>query len=129
MRLDRLRQLTRQELLWRASTLARSHAQRLAAAARAPRWERRCLARVLAPGALEGDGLAALAAGDWNAVHHALAGRITGRPARFVLDPANASAMRDVVLFLWPAAADDARERAARIERGEYDLLGYRGLQ
>src|SRR5688572_28291166 len=113
MRLDRLRRLTRQELHWRATTLARAQAHRLAAALRAPRWERRRLARVSTRGALDAGGREALDGGQWNVVHRALAARMTARHATFVLDPANTSRLREVILAAWPHAADDARERAA----------------
>jgi hypothetical protein len=128
MRLDRLRQMTRDELRWRLLTHLRSTAQRAAASVRQPRWQRADVLRVLAPDTrqlVRADAEAAR----WQAVHEALADRLLSRPARFVLDPAGRPCVHDAVLGCTPDAADEARERASRVIGGEYDILGYRRLR
>ena len=66
---------------------------------------------------------------NWTGVQDALAAHIAARPARFVLDPSSATALRDQVLTRRPGADRDAASRADRVLDGVYDLLGYRGVR
>ena len=117
-----------EELAWRSTSLARTAAQRLELQVRTPRWQRRHLRRALADDVLAGPAGAAIAADDWSAAHDALAATMRTRPSRFVLDPGAADLLRDVVSGRWPSAPANAADRANRVMRGEFDLLGYRGL-
>src|SRR5688572_14143949 len=129
MRLDRVRQMSGDELRWRLSVAARTAADRLSVRVREPRWNRRDLADVLAPDARDSALKRRISAGDWQAVHDDIEHRLRARPARFVLDPASAHPLHTLVMAIWPAAAADARARADRILEGRYDLLGYRDLR
>jgi hypothetical protein len=48
---------------------------------------------------------------------------------RSILHPSLREPLRERVRAAWPSAAEDARIRADRIVRGDYDLLGYEGLR
>ncbi len=127
--LRRLAAMTQAELRWRATVAARTAAARLAARLRAPQWDRGSIGRAL-DRRVSGDAVrAAIDARDWSAVHAALADRLRARPARFVIDPAAAPRLREVVRARWPGAPADARTCADTVRGGEYDLLGYRGLR
>jgi hypothetical protein len=128
MLVDRLRQMTRDEVRWRLVTLLRSSALHAASRLRGPRWERGDILSVLAPAARDAVRSAA-ASHRWQDVHDELAARLGSRPSRFVLDPASRARVQDAVLSRWSAAGDDARERADRIVGGEHDILGYRGVR
>ena len=127
MRLHRLRQLTAAEIRWRLGEAWRT-AKEGGAALRAPRWNRRDLLRVLAPDALTGNLRSAIEGSRWNDANEALRLQLSARPARYVLGPTSAPRLREAVLSRWPEAARDAEVHAERIFKGEYDLLGYRGL-
>src|SRR5688572_1453088 len=129
MRLDRLRRMSRGELRWRSSAAIRAARGRAAARIRTPRWNRRDLARALAPDVLDSGLRAQIAGRQWQAAHDALEARLRSRPARFVLDPASAAELRSVIEARWPDAPAEARARADRIIEGRYDLLGYHGLR
>jgi hypothetical protein len=129
MRLDRLRRMSLEELGWRTSVTLRTVRGRAAARLRASRWNRGDLAFALAPDLLGPELRADVAGRNWHAAHDALEARIRSRPARFVLDPSTAAAMRATIMARWPAADPDARERADRILAGSHDVLGYRGLR
>ena len=128
-RLHRLRSMTREELSFRLGVTARTHAQRAAALARRPRWNRTNLASALTPEALQGPLGDAIAQRDWAGAHRHLFERLRSRPSRFVLNPGSAAVLRRAILKCWPEAAFDAAARAERIIAGDYDLLGYRGLR
>jgi hypothetical protein len=125
----RLRRMTGAEVSWRLRTLARREGQRVRCRLQQPRWERADIRAALSP-ALVGDAMdRMIRRRDWAAVDAELRRIISMRPARFVLDPRDAEATRRVIAEWWPGAADAARQRADRIVRGEFDLLGYRGLR
>ena len=128
MRLERLRQLTREEIRWRVETVARANVQHACTRLRAPQWRRGDILRVLEAGMRERI-RGAVTAQRWHDVHDAIADRLTSRPARFILDPSTLARLRHVVLTRDAGAAGHARERAERIVAGEYDLLGYRSLR
>ena len=126
--LDRLRQMSRAELLWRARTAGRTLAQSVGVRLRAPRWDRRRLGDILDPSVLDGEVRAAIARDDFGFMQDVLVRRMRARESRFVLDPAAAGDVRAAVLARWPDAARDAAGRADRLLEGFYDVLGYRGL-
>ena len=128
MRFDRLRQLTAEELRWRVGDKWRTAAERLSTRVRPPRWGRREVLEALSPDALDGDLRGAITSQRWDEANTLIADRLAGRPARYVLDPAAAPAIRRRVLEEWPRAAEEAGRDADRILGGRYDLLGYRDL-
>lgn len=128
MRWDRLRQMDPEELRWRAGGALRAHLQEAAAHLRAPRWRRGTLARVLRSD-IARDIAPAVRAQQWLDADQALLSRLRGRRPRFVLDPAAMDRVRQAVVDLNPNAAANAIDRAERVLRVEYDLLGYRGLR
>ena len=128
-RLQRVRAMGREEIAFRARAAARARLDRLAAAAKPPRWNRADLPRVLAPHALDGEARRAVREGRWDAVQHRVEHVFRSRPSRFVFVPETCGGLRAEILRRWPSAADEARARADRIVSGEYDLLGYRGLR
>jgi hypothetical protein len=121
--------MTIDEGRWRASELARTFGDRLRARLTTPRWRREDIGRVLAAEVLDAAMRDAIARQDWTAVDGLLADRIAQRQARCVIDPSLAESMRHEVSSRWPDATADASARADRILAGNYDLLGYRGLQ
>jgi uncharacterized heparinase superfamily protein len=127
-RLQRIRGMSAAELPWRARTTGRTLAQTVGMRLRQPRWERHRIADILSASALDARGRAAVARGDWQYLHEALARQILERPSRFVLDPHAAADVTAAVLRRWPHAAADAATRADAILHGSYDVLGYRGL-
>jgi hypothetical protein len=124
----RLCRMTGDELAWRARVFARTQAQRVVTRLRPPRWDRRLLGRILAPGVTDVAIRRAMSANDWQTVHQALLSRLERRPSRFVLDPASAETLVARVHARWPHAAADAARRADRILAGRYDVLGYQDL-
>lgn len=116
------------EIAWRLAQTARIQRDRVRTRARTPRWERRALSSVLAPGTLDPGLRTSLARADWIAAHHSLARALAERPHTFILDPASAVALREQVLSRWPEAAQDAAARADRLIAGSHDCLGYRDL-
>jgi hypothetical protein len=124
MRLDRLRQMSRDEVRWRLAVAARTAAGRLAYRIRAPRWNRTALTALLAPATLDRELRDQIRSGRWQAVHDTLAARMLARPARFVLDPARAPQTRAAIEAQWPDAAAEARQHADRLRARRYDLLG-----
>jgi len=127
-RFNRLRQMTFGEGAWRAGATARTTADRLRARLRAPRWSRRHLAQALAAPVIDAEMRTAMGRSDWRTVHDRVAQRLRKRDARCALDPSAAAGVREAVLSRWPSAAADAGARADTILRGQYDILGYRGL-
>jgi hypothetical protein len=125
----RLGRVTGDELAWRARASARAQAQRVVTRLRPPRWDRRRLGRILAPGVTDEAIRRATRVNDWQTVHQALLGRLQRRPSRFVLDPASAETLVAHVHARWPDAAADAAGRADRILAGRYDVLGYHDLR
>ena len=96
---DRLRRMSRHEWQWRATEALHRLGERVHTRVHAPQWDRRS--------------------------YRALAEQIRARPARFVLDPSSAPALRERVLTTWPGAGQEAADRAERLLQGRFDLLGY----
>jgi uncharacterized heparinase superfamily protein len=128
IRLDRVRRMTRHEWRWRAQDALHRTAERALTRTGAARWKRTDIARVLTDSVLD-DCREHIARHDWPVVQETIAARIAARPARFVLDPSSAAALRDQVLARWPSAAHEATARADRLIDGRFDLLGYRELR
>lgn len=128
MRLQRSLEMTPVELGWRTRDAAHKAAERLRWHLRSATWRRDRVRCALTPTAVDATTRRALERGDWQQAHDAIADRILGRPARFVLDPATADALVRRITVRWPGAAADAAARADRILNGRYDLLGYRGV-
>jgi uncharacterized heparinase superfamily protein len=120
--------MSRHEWQWRTGEALHRVIERTRARASAPRWNRSDIRLLLTQAALDrcAD---QITQGDWIGVHRSLAAQITGRRARFVLDPASAPSLRDRVLAQWPDARQDAADRADRLLQGRYDFLGYRDIQ
>ena len=127
-RFNRLRHLRFEECAWRAGVAARTTADRLRVRLRAPRWQRRDLARALDASVVDKEMRTAMARGDWLAVHDGLARRLRQGEARCALDANAAADVRKAVLSRWPSAAADAAARADTILDGRYDILGYRSV-
>ena len=127
-RLQRARRMTFEESRWRTRELAHTVADRVRSRLSTPDWDRKDIAAVLAPSALDDALRRAIDRRDWRTVNEGLAERLTQRQSRCVIDPSMADSVRQQVLTRWPEAAGDASMRADRILAGHYDLLGYRGL-
>ena len=125
---SRLRRMTRDELVWRARAWARIQMQRIVTRIRRPRWNRRALGHILAPGVVDAAMRRDIRARHWQDVHEALVRRIGRRPSRFVLDSSSAEALAVTIRARWPDAAADAAMRADRLLAGRYDVLGYSDL-
>lgn len=126
--IDRIREMSRDEIAWRVRTSARTTVQRWSAAVRTPRWDRTAIGKVLAVNTLPESVQRAAAGQDWPELHRQLAGWLRARPTRFLLDPAAMSATAAAVGRRWPEAEADAVERATHIIEGRFDLLGHRQL-
>ncbi len=125
----RLAAMDRDELQFRAASLARRKVGRLAFAARRPSWRRQSLASAISPrDAVLGPAHPFLARGDWDGAHRALMRGIADGPHRFVLDPSRKDVLVDTVRSAFPTAISDAAARADRVIAGRFDLLGYKGL-
>lgn len=127
MRLDRLRQLTADELRWRAGEAACTLTEWTAVRSGRSRWDRRRLLTALSQPLLDRELRHAIRREQWDAVNAALTASIAGRPTRYALD-VDAAPLRQTVLSRWPEAAGDAARQADRMLDGRYDLLGYRDL-
>ena len=71
---------------------------------------------------------AALARRDWPAANRAIRSHFLRRPPRFLIDPGARASVADAGQRLFPAALEAATRRADQVQRGRYDLLGYRDL-
>jgi hypothetical protein len=118
------------ELLHRGREIGRRAADRVRVATIAPRWRRRQLAGILAPGS---SSLAAarelITRGDWTRAHASLSLHFMDRAPRFVIHPSARPNLIAAVHHSFPEAAAGAAERARQFADGEYDLLGYRSLR
>ncbi len=131
--LQRVRRMGPEEVRFRAATELRKLRSRARMAVRPPGWRRESLLRVLDPAApADTVGLTrarqAAATGDWFSAHRALATHFSRRVTAFPLSGAELGRTAATVAARFPDAAAGARERADRILRGHYDLLGYTSL-
>lgn len=126
---SRLRQLSRDEISWRAGVFGRTAVRRIALLLHRSRWNRHHLRRALAPHVFDRSMRDEVARGNWQEVDAALTQILLTRQSRFALNPFFAAATRAQILSRWPGAPADATERANRILNGEYDPLGYQGLK
>ncbi len=127
--MTRLAEMDLAEIGWRSRTLARNAAYRVLASGHDPRWDRRDLARALAPLAALNGARAALTRGDWWDAHCRLAGHLAGEPARFVIAGGVHDGLARRIRGAVPGSAASAAACADRIVSGQYDLLGYRRLR
>ncbi|CAN5659524.1 alginate lyase family protein [soil metagenome] len=67
-------------------------------------------------------------AGDWTAVHRALARHVVHRPPAFPLQPTTIESLVAGIHSRFPDAGARSAARADRILTGRFDLLGYTGL-
>lgn len=126
---SRLKGMTREELAFRVRVAARTEAGRVAAAWREPRWRIEQLAPLLDRShPLPAHAANRLAAGDRHGAHALLREHFLGRDRRFPVSRAALRAVRDRVLAAGAGAVVSARAEAARLEKGRFDLLGYRDL-
>lgn len=127
--LSRLARTGSDELRHRSLELASTTADGLRFEFRPERWRRERLRFRLVPCSPELlQAHDALARRDWSTAHGAIRSHFGRRPTRFLLDPAGRRAMVAAVRGRFPSAVDDALERADRLLKGRYDLLGYSGL-
>ena len=128
--LARVAAMDREELRFRAVSAARHAAGRLRFGAARPAWRRGDLVRVLDPeaGPAVRDARDAARRGDFLEAHVLLARHFETRPRRWPLASSNRFALAAAIRDRFPAAAIDARDRAARIVEGRFDLLGYHDL-
>ncbi|MEQ1726987.1 MAG: alginate lyase family protein [Vicinamibacterales bacterium] len=126
-RLQRLRRMTARELRWRATTALRTGTDRLGAALRSPGWDRRELpGRLAAPSpALRN----AVGRGDWALAQAQLRAALAEQPPRFVIAPTMRAGVTARIASTFPKARRDATQRAERVMRGEFDLLGFPSLR
>lgn len=127
-RFARLAQMDTRELSWRSHAALRAGAQRAATSVRPPRWNRRALVSALATDPPLAAIRRAAKAAAWRDVHDALSRHLLDRPSTFVIAPAERARVSHRIQGAFPSAAADAAARADAIVRGQYDLLGYRGL-
>jgi hypothetical protein len=126
--LRRLVSMDRRELRFRARVAALRLAERGRTGIAPARWDRQQLATVLsasAPAAIRH----AASSRHWDDAHHELAVRISTRHRSFVLDPRTLDALGRAIGERHPDAAHAAETAFDRIAAGEYDLLGYSGLE
>ena len=126
-RLARLRRMSWHEWRWRSQDALFTLVERAQVRA-GTRWNRGDLATILSGSASQ---VCArnISRGRWELVQRDLEALVLARPARFVLDPSSAPAVRDHVSCQWPDAAQHAAARADRLLDGSYDLLGYSNIQ
>jgi hypothetical protein len=128
-RVARLRRMSGHELFARVRGAARRSIDRVSTYAVRPAWHREQLAAALADDGPLAPVRRTLARRHWRQAHEALSAHVLGRPRRFVLHASMRDEMRRVVTAEWPDAPASAARLAARLARGEYDLLGYEGLR
>jgi hypothetical protein len=129
-KLTRVFEMSRPEIAWRAATSARVAVDRVAARIVKPRWHRRALARALSADPALRQVRAALARERWLDAHRALQAHIVHHsPPRFLIAPQLRPSVARRVGTEFPDAARHAAAQSARLLRGDYDLLGYKGLR
>ncbi len=129
MRIARLAQMDSRELSWRAAAAARTAIDRAAFSVKAPRWNRRALAKILVPGTELDVARRAARAEDWAGAHRSLARHFAVREPRFLVAPILRPDLVATMRSEFPGGDRVAAARADRIVRGEHDLLGYRDLR
>ena len=127
-RLARLARMDRAELAWRGRAAARTAAQRIAVALRPPAWHRRALLDVLVDDPSIQKVRAALARDEWQEAHEQFVAHLFRRSSRFLIVPQEREIVAPRIASAFRPATADAANRADRVLRGEYDLLGYRSL-
>ncbi len=126
-RLQRLRGMRTTELRWRANAALRIGTDRLGAALRPPRWQRSHLAAILASPSRAL--LDAVARGAWPRAQAEVHTALAQQPPRFVIAPSMRHDVAARITATFPKARRDATQRAERVMRGEFDLLGFRSLR
>jgi heparinase II/III-like protein len=129
----RLRTMDSAEVRFRLSCETRKIADRARMTVVRPGWQRANLTRLLVRDGGNGSenlttAVGALERSDWNAAHRALAEHFVRREARFPLSPVQITSFVEQVRSRFPDSTNDVRERAERMLRGRYDILGYSDL-
>src|ERR1700681_4711718 len=127
-RLRKLARMDRAELVWRLGAAARAGLDRACARIHPPRWDRRILAKQLAPLPGLTPVHAALEADRWDDAHAAFGRYLVESPQRFVIGPSSREVLSRRILREFPDSGREAAARAERVLAGEYDLLGYERL-
>ena len=123
--LRRLRAMDRQELQVRAATALRTRVRRASTSLKTPEWRRDSLRLSGLSGLVSAR--EAIGRSDWHQAHRALATHFVHRPAHFPLD---ARHLEDLASRIRAAFPDlDPTAQADAITRGDYHLLGYRGIR
>ena len=128
-RVDRIRRMSGRELLWRGRAQLQIEANRVHVRLTGSRWTRRSLASALDARSELTGARRALFDADWRAAHEELSRYFAERRPRFVIDRRFEAAVVGNVRQSWPRAEASAVTQANRIAAGEYDLLGFAGLQ
>jgi hypothetical protein len=128
-KLARLTQMNGAEIYWRSRAQAGIAFDRLRSAVVRPRWDRETLLSALAPLPELAGVRDALTRRRWDEANRGLAEHFTSSPQRFVISASNRLPLTNAIRHEFPDSVQTAAARANRIVRGEYDLLGYRGLQ
>lgn len=125
---NRCRRLSFAELAYRARVRWRTDVQRAATLVRGNSWDRAAIVDVIVPGVLGPETDAAIENAEWSAVEKRLRHLLGQRPARFVLDPSSAPALRDAIFERWPDAPSRAAAAADDVCAGRFSLLGFERL-
>ncbi len=127
--LGKLARMGASETIWRATTAARTLADRARSRLIAPRWSRADLRASLAPTDDLTAAREALRRHRWHEAQRELSRHFATAPQRFALGPQVRRSLAERIRCDFPDAADAAARRADRIIAGHYDVLGYRGLR
>jgi uncharacterized heparinase superfamily protein len=120
--------MDRAELVWRLRAAARTGLDRARAGILPPRWDRRILARRLAPLSELTPVRTAIEAERWDDAHAAIGRYLVESPQRFVIGPSSREVLARRILQEFPGSGREAVARAERVLAGQYDLLGYERL-
>jgi Heparinase II/III-like protein/Heparinase II/III N-terminus len=129
--LRKIAAMPRDEIRFRLTCEARKWGGRVREAVRPSSWDRAQLASRMRPdveSAAWTHARSAVARGDDAVAHRALLRHLRARHSAFPLGAREVDALSTVIRSTFPLATDHARARADAVLRGEYDLLGYRGL-
>ena len=130
--LRKIAAMPREELRFRLVCEARKWRGRIETALHRPRWSRADLTSRMrrdAGSAAWADARAAVGSADYAAAHRLLLAHFATRRSAFPLGAREVPAVAAAIRTAFPQAPDEARTRGDAIVRGEYDLLGYRGLR